>query len=423
MGTEDRVSVKSGHGVGKSCDIAEAVLWFLYSFDPSIVVTTAPTERQVREILWREIRHRKSSALISLPGVPLTMKLDLGPIHYALGFSTNEVNQIQGFHSPNIMVAIDEANGYPEELMDAIEGLISGGERRILIMIGNPIKPSGRFFQSFSDGMTWTHTISCLDHPNVVSGKNIIPGAVTKGWVDRQRKLWGEDSAFWESRVLGIFPRISSDIIVNLVWVEVAEGMKVKLVKDESKWLGYDPAAYGSDDNSWYVGTSRRCIEIFKKRRIELPEKIGITKRLMREHNIPERQVTIDAIGPGGEIASGLKADGININKFEGSKTAKDDKSFINAITEAWFNLRTMLKPESPEYNKYSLSGKREILKAELCTRKYNTASDGRLQIEPKETYRKRLKRSPNEADSMAICYSPMCRRIVYGLMSLPNVI
>ena len=53
---EPRVAVRAGHNVGKSFVAACLALWFLYSFRPSKVVTTAPTWRQVREILWREIR-------------------------------------------------------------------------------------------------------------------------------------------------------------------------------------------------------------------------------------------------------------------------------------------------------------------------------------------------------------------------------
>ena len=71
---------------------ASIALWFLYSFSPSVVLTSAPTERQVKQLLWREIRARHRMAKVKLAGRPLTMQLELGPLWYALGFSTNDAN-------------------------------------------------------------------------------------------------------------------------------------------------------------------------------------------------------------------------------------------------------------------------------------------------------------------------------------------
>ena len=42
-----RVAVKSGNGLGKGFCAAVAVLWFLHYHDPAIVLSTAPTFRQV----------------------------------------------------------------------------------------------------------------------------------------------------------------------------------------------------------------------------------------------------------------------------------------------------------------------------------------------------------------------------------------
>lgn len=164
-----------------------AVLWFLNTFNPCVVLTTAPTERQVKELLWREIRYAHKRSLSNLPGKITTLKLDISEKHYALGFSTDDINRIAGFHGVRLLYVIDEANGFPEELFEAVDGVLSGQDSK-LVMFSNPINPVGRFFESFRDGKTKTYTLSCLDHPNVVSGKNIVPGAVTKKWVEDAEK-------------------------------------------------------------------------------------------------------------------------------------------------------------------------------------------------------------------------------------------
>ena len=53
-----RVAVKSGNGLGKGFSAAVAVLWYLHNHEPAIVLSTAPTFRQVRHILWRQIHIR-----------------------------------------------------------------------------------------------------------------------------------------------------------------------------------------------------------------------------------------------------------------------------------------------------------------------------------------------------------------------------
>jgi len=423
LAKSDNVAVKSGHGTGKSCGVACAVLWFLYTHYPSIVITTAPTERQVKEILWREIRFRKAQALKPLPGKPLTMKLDLGPRHFALGFSTNDVQQMQGFHCDYIMVVIDEANGFPDELYEAILGLVSGGTRVLMVRIGNPIDPTGHFFSAFTNPEVSKHTMSCLNHPNVLTGKNIIPGAVTRGWVDKMRRLWGKDSAFWDSRVLGNFPQIAADIVVNLPWVERAEQAPAKKEKDEVLYMGYDSAEYGDDDHIWYIGTSRRRVHIEQRRRIEPTEGAGITLKLQRQYNIPEKNITIDGTGAGATMYSFLKLDLPGVRRFVARETAINEKEFEDKQSEAYWNIRNMLNPAADGFNNYSFAGKVDRIKADLCSRKYLTSPKGRIMLEPKPKFRDRLKRSPNWGDGMMLCYSPLVGRLDYGIMVLPNVI
>ena len=52
---EKRISIRSGHGTGKDASASWAVLWFLSTRIFSKVVCTAPTARQLNDILWSEI--------------------------------------------------------------------------------------------------------------------------------------------------------------------------------------------------------------------------------------------------------------------------------------------------------------------------------------------------------------------------------
>jgi reverse gyrase len=57
-------AVKSGHGVGKSFTTSNLASWWVdtHPVDDTLVVSTAPSSRQVGAIMWEEIRkiHRKA---------------------------------------------------------------------------------------------------------------------------------------------------------------------------------------------------------------------------------------------------------------------------------------------------------------------------------------------------------------------------
>jgi hydroxymethylpyrimidine/phosphomethylpyrimidine kinase len=50
-----RISVKSGHGTGKTTGLSWLILWYLFSFYDSQVACTAPTYAQMHDVLWKEV--------------------------------------------------------------------------------------------------------------------------------------------------------------------------------------------------------------------------------------------------------------------------------------------------------------------------------------------------------------------------------
>lgn len=56
FGKNRRISCKSGHSCGKDWAFGRLALWYHCTHYPSITITTAPTDRQVRHVMWGEIR-------------------------------------------------------------------------------------------------------------------------------------------------------------------------------------------------------------------------------------------------------------------------------------------------------------------------------------------------------------------------------
>lgn len=132
--SNQRVCVKSCHGIGKTYIAARIAHAFMFAFIDSIVVTTAPTFRQVENILWREMRISKARSLIPLGGNMLKTKYELDEKWYAIGLSSDKDDNFQGFHAENLLVIADEASGIPDNTLNVMEALMtSQGTRELLI--------------------------------------------------------------------------------------------------------------------------------------------------------------------------------------------------------------------------------------------------------------------------------------------------
>src|SRR5580704_16033856 len=90
-----RVAVKACHGSGKSFTASEIVLWWVFTGGKAI--TTAPTWKQVEKVLWGEIRTAYAGARIPLGGSLTQTELKITPQCYAMGISTDEGVNFQGY--------------------------------------------------------------------------------------------------------------------------------------------------------------------------------------------------------------------------------------------------------------------------------------------------------------------------------------
>lgn len=217
-----KTAVKSCNSGGKSRIAAEISLLFLLAFRPSRVITTAPTFLQVEEILWKEIHALYYKSKIPFNGKLTSTELDMGIADgypwQMIGISTNEENRMQGFKSPHLLVVGDEALGLDPIIIRAIEGLLPF---RILY-IGNPLDPVGDFYNCFQSDLWNCITINGYDCVKWQEENHVIPGLITREWIEERRDEWGAGSAEFQARILGEFPQSSDSAVIQREWVEKA---------------------------------------------------------------------------------------------------------------------------------------------------------------------------------------------------------
>ena len=212
-------AVGAGHSVSKTYSAGRLALWFLLCYPLATVITTAPTHKQVEELLWRELRSAYTNAKTPLGGKLTRTKLDFqeqtGKKWFALGFSTkpdtvtSEATAFQGYHNEHILVIFDEAAGIVMQIWKAAQHLLTAGLTRMLV-IGNPTSPTGEFAEALEPGSKWNViNISVKDTPNFKEGREVIPGLAGREYEEDIRTKYGEESNEYKIRILGQKPDYS----------------------------------------------------------------------------------------------------------------------------------------------------------------------------------------------------------------------
>ncbi len=408
----DNVAVHSCHGGGKTAAAADLAYWWLITRRPSIVVTTAPTHRQVNRVLWKEIRKLHTDAGLKRWGVPGPQKepyLEVAADHFAIGVSTDEPVSFQGFHSPYILAVIDEAAGVAPMIWEQVGGITSSiGAKKLAI--GNPTEPSGIFYDVCRSSAWHTIHVSAFNHPNVLEQRNAFPGMVSQKFIDETIEVYGRESPYYISRVLGEFPEEGSDTLISLKWVREAmerapperpAGHAPELV------IGVDVARYGDNETVIVLLEDRQITRMIHHTGKSLTETCGRIVRLKEEcRNDPGLVIAIDDDGIGGGLTDFMAAEGHQVRPFRGGEKARNEKHFFNKRAEAWWAMREVLR--SGQF----VLPQDERLKSQLASVKYEIRPSGQTQLEKKEDMLKRGVTSPDRADAVVIAWWAMAPRL-----------
>ncbi len=279
------VSVRSGTARGKDFVAACIAVCFLYLtprwdkkgelVQNTKVALTAPTDRQVKNIMMPEISrlfNRAKRRGFTLPGRLNAYDIRTDNEEWFLtGFKADEHNHEawSGFHAVNTMFVVTEATGIMDDTYTAIEGNLQGNSR--LLLVFNPNTTVGYAARS-QKSSRWEHfCLNSLTAPNVLEKKVIIPGQVDYEWVidkvehwcepitEEEVKLsendfffderWYRPSDLFRKKVLGEFPKVDEDILIPPLWIELARQRweEHKLTNRNNAIVGIDVAGMGRD--------------------------------------------------------------------------------------------------------------------------------------------------------------------------------
>ncbi len=420
-----RVAVRSCHGAGKSFIAGQVILWFTYSFSPSIVLSTAPTWRQVEKLVWKEVRASYARAGC-LGGNLLPKRPELQIVQdqwYAAGLSTNDPDHFQGFHEENILVVVDEAAGVPEDIFEAVDGVLTSSHARLLLL-GNPTSIGGTFYNAFRTPGWKTIAISAFDTPNLaafgiteediaqgtweakITGPLPNPKLVTPEWVADKYVKWGPTSPAYQARVKGEFPAEAEDTLIPLAWIEAAMARWEDAPEGEPVEIGVDVARFGNDKSCFATRRGRKVLPLKVYAKQDTMETAG--RAIEERRGAGASKIKVDVIGLGAGVVDRIKEQGHPVFGINVAESPVDKERFADLRSELWWNLRELLDPNlkvNPE--PVALPPDDELL-ADLSGIKYKITSGGQIQVERKEDMKKRLGRSPDRADAVVLAFAPV---------------
>ena len=409
-----QIAVKAGHGVGKSAVTAWVCAWHMTCRFPQKVVITAPTSAQLFDALFAELK----ATILKLP-VALQELFNVTSDRISLKAAPDESfisartaraeapEALQGVHSTNVLLIADEASGVPEAVFEAGLGSMSG-EHATTILLGNPTRSSGFFFNAFNSGdPRWTlMTVSCMD--------SVL---VSKDFIQQIASTYGENSNAYRVRVLGEFPRADDDTVIPLYLTEGAQNREIVVEPNAPEVWGLDVARFG-DDRSVLVRRQGKRVPapplVWKNK--DLMQLSGLVKAEYDTAVVKPQEILIDSIGLGSGVVDRLRelnlpARGINVSEGPALKNG-----YINLRAELWFKAKAWFESLQVCIPKESAYGKGDSLVADLTSVRYDVKdSTGKSQIESKADMKKRLRRSPDLADAFVLTFASEATTAAFG--------
>lgn len=406
-----RLSIRSGHGTGKSAFMAWCVMWFECCFFPAKIPCTAPTAHQLDDVLWAELAKWHRAMAQRFPA--LSSEFAWSKSGYRMASSPNESfavprtarkenpEALQGFHSENLLFIIDEASGVLDVIFEVAEGALST-EGAWVVMAANPTRQSGYFFDSHHkmrgdwSALHWNGE----DSPNV-----------SRAYVERMAKRYGINSPIYKVRVRGDFVS-APDGVISLDLCEAAKLREVAVNMAAPVVWGVDVARFGDDSSALAKRRGNHQLEHVREWwGKDTMQTAGLIKA--EWDKTPEgarpRAINVDVIGIGAGVVDRLRelelpVVGVNVAEAESVREVTGPKdetavSFHRLRDELWWKGREWLEARDC----HLLDDDDTI--GELTTPIYGFTSSGAIKVESKDELKARGVKSPNRADAWLLTF------------------
>lgn len=392
-----RVSIRSGHGTGKSAMTSWTILWGLFCFPEIKIPCTAPTAHQLGDVLWSELGtwHRRlpqelRSEIVITSERAFRADRPEGAFAVPRTARAEQPEALQGFHAPTLLFLIDEASGVPDQVFEVAEGALTTPGAYVL-MVGNPTRNAGYFYDSHHArraswaALQWDARKSPL---------------VSADYVQSMAERYGDESAIFRIRVAGEFAG-SPDGVVPLDLIESAIDRDVETT-GPMRW-GLDVARFGDDRTALCKRRGNTLVEPVKTwTGRDTMQTVGLLQIEYDETPVADRPeaICIDVIGLGAGVFDRAKELGLPVIGVNVSQSPSVRQQYNKLRDELWFEAREWFARRDCRIVQD------DDLIAELTLPQYRVLSNGKKQVQSKDDIKKAGINSPDLADAFCLTFA-----------------
>lgn len=461
--------MQGGSGLGKSVVLSGILLWAAVVSESFVGAVYAPFVDLAYRNCWRYLdaymsgSWEGSNAALLSPLLRYRKGKESDPsleISSLKSISTKATNQgaarVQGQHaivgsgqrSVSSVHLFDEADKIDDpEVFNSVKTLVDKGVALWLISL-NPMTPTAPV-QDLRGPSVKRYELSVLDHPNVVTGRDVIPGASNREWVEQKLGDWAEEVsehdvragtfelpwlpgrifkplAPWWWRVVGVVPPSGGgdSAVSEALYLTACSRDAVRLweASDPTRGtIGVDVAQSdaGHGDSGAIARLWRGCLHVVDRVHQKDSRLYGfkLIERLteMARGGCREVEVRIDAGGGFGRDVYNQIADHdvgglfdiyrVVLRDFGG--VSPEPRRYKNWITWAYCSIEEVLQHAS-------VVNPPKELRQDLCARKLRwgteTINGGKVDVvylQPKKEFREDRGRSPDDGDAVALACAP----------------
>ncbi len=396
------------HNTGKSSAVSWVILWFMVTRPFAKVVCTAPTNRQLHDVLMTEISKWLRQSIVADEFVirkdaiqhrDATKEWWIRFISPSVKATKDEqAETLAGLHADHLLIVADESSGIPDPTFIPLEGTMTQPDNKV-ILIGNMTKNSGYFYDTHfhvNISKDW-----CRLHWDSRKSSN-----VDSSYIDYMARKYGVDSSIFLVRVVGDPPLQDDTTLIPLWAAQQCIGKEIVVAEDEPLYLGVDVARYGDDSSIILPRQGLRIDpwETFNK--LNTIDLGGFINHTYQE--LDAAGCAIDVIGVGAGVADWLQKHGVpNLHMVNVAWASSNKEKFDRLRDELWCKVRDNCLLGLYSFPDIKAAGEQESygekLANELSSVRYSFNKDGGFKIESKKDMKARGVASPNIADALCL--------------------
>jgi phage terminase large subunit len=424
--TKQRISLQACAGPGKTAVVAVCAWYFLATqvsgspgaWDYPKGLATSITGDNLRDNLWAELAHwqgrsewlRQSFVWTSSRVFQRSNQANWFLAARAWPKSGNADEQgrtFSGLHGKNVAIFVDESGAIPGTIMRAGEQALPNTRFGKLMQAGNPISHKGMLYEAANLRRHLWHIVRVTGDPDdpkawVHSPRVANVAAGQKSPADDAREqiaTYGRHNPWVMAYILGQFPPQSINSLLSLEEVLAAQAREPRpdVYAHMQKRLGVDVARFGDDRTVLFP---RQGAMSHKPHEMRGADTNQIVARILmaKERWGSELELIDNSFAWGNGVIDNLRHVGQQPHAVDFGGRAIDPR-YHNRRAEMWLRMADHIKsvlalPDVPG------------LVSELTTPTYTFHTDGTFLLESKDQVKKRLERSPDLADALALTYA-----------------